>query len=736
MSAGMIASSYRSVPLRRRPDLITAQLGDEQNSAWAVKDPLALEYHQLEASQYAVLSRLDGSISLHQLEEAINREHPAQALTIEDLQKLVIDLHRKGLVVSDRPGQAETFRDRRWERFRSLVKQAPKKLLFTKLPGWNAYYMLEAMLPWCRWIYHPAILTLASLFVVVSWMLVLVQFAEFRSRLPEFQQFFGWSNLPWLWVTLGFTKIVHEFGHGLTCHYYRRRCHEMGVMVMLFTPTLYCDVTDAWLIREKWPRIWIGAGGMIVETFLAAIATYIWWWTQPGLVNHLALNVVFVCAVTTVLFNANPLMRYDGYYMLADFLGIPNMRQKADRLLDRSLARWVFGHETLADRSLPQHNEFLFVLYAMASTGYGWFVMGSIMMFLYSWLKPYELQSIGVTLLVFSLSGMVISMFWRMWRVSQGQKHGPPRWWRIVLTCSLLIGLLVGLLSIPIPWYVEAAAIIEPAGAVQVMNPVAGRIVAMHVEPGQFVQQGDLLIELENEDLADRQRQLADEIAMQEVTVAAARTADDAAEYSVAYERLAGLKNQLAEANDQLQRLRITAPIAGRVVAAEYRSPPPETSTERLPPWHATPLDPQNIGAFLEPRTSIASIAPGDELKATLYLPQAHRDEVRVGDAVSMKFDAIPGQVFRGELVALSQEHADIVPMPLSNKVGGPLATVTTPDQQEQLQELAYAGEVPLADQSGVLRTGLRGRARFLVSSHTSAWWLLQTARRTFTFRL
>lgn len=736
MSAGMIASSFRSVPLRRRPDLIAAQLGDDQNSAWAVKDPLALEYHQLEASQYAVLSRLDGSISLHQLEEAINREHPAHALTLDDLQHLIIDLHRKGLVVSERPGQAETFRERRWERFRHFLMQAPKQLLFMKLPGWNAYYVLEAMLPWCRWIYHPATLTFASMFIVVSWLLILVQFAEFRSRLPEFQQFFGWSNLPWLWVTLGATKLLHEFGHGLTCHYYRRRCHEMGVMVMLFTPTMYCDVTDAWLIREKWPRIWIGAGGMLVETFLAALATYIWWWTLPGLVNHVALNVVFVCAVTTVLFNANPLMRYDGYYMLADFLGIPNMRQKADKLLDRSLARWVFGHDTLPDRSLPQHNEVLFIVYAMASTAYGWFVMGSIMMFLYSWLKPYQLQSIGVTLLVFSLSGMVISMFWRMWRVSRGQKHGPPRWGRIVFTSCLLLGLLVSLLAIPIPWYVEAAAIVEPAAAVQVLNPVAGQIIAIHVTPGQMVQAGDVLIELENEELTDRHRQLTDEIAIQEVTVSAARSKDDSAEYAVAYERLQGLKNQLMEAEDQLQQLKIAAPISGRIIAPDYRSPPPETNTERLPPWHATPLDPQNIGALLEPRTGIASIAPNEALKATLYLPQAHRDEVHVGDAVSLKFDAIPGLVLHGELGALSQEHADVVPLALSNKVGGPLATVTTPDQQEQLQELAYAGEVALDDHSGVLRTGLRGRARFLVSNHTTAWWLLQTARRTFKFRI
>ena len=125
------------------------------------------------------------------------------------------------------------------------------------------------------------------------------------------------------------TKVLHEFGHGLSCKHFGGECHEMGVMILVLTPCLYCNVSDSWMLPNKWHRAAIGAAGMYVEVVLASICTFIWWFTEPGLFNYLCLNVMFICSVSTVMFNANPLLRYDGYYILADILEIPNLRQKA-----------------------------------------------------------------------------------------------------------------------------------------------------------------------------------------------------------------------------------------------------------------------------------------------------------------------------------------------------------------------------------------------------------------------
>jgi putative peptide zinc metalloprotease protein len=735
MSTGMIASSFRSLPLKQRLDLECAALGDHDAAGWAVKDPVTLEYHRFEAFQYAVLQRLDGQRTLAQLYDELQQLYPSQHWTMPDLQKLVTDLHRKGLVTSVRAGQAETYRQRRWERLKQRLKRLPSQLLFTKFPGWNAYRTLDAMLPWTRWMYHPVMVGLFACLMLAGWGLILVQFQEFRRKLPEFQQFFGWTNLTYLWGTLAVTKLWHEFGHGLTCHYFGRRCHEMGVMLLLFTPTMYCDASDSWMLRNRWQRIAIGGGGMWFEQILAAIATFVWWYTQPGLINNLALNVVFVSAMSTVVFNLNPLMRYDGYYMLSDYLEIPNLRQKADRLLDRKLAHWFCGREQPADPMLPQHHETAFVAYSLGSTAYGWFISGSILMFLYSWLKPYELQSLGVSLAIISATGVIMTMGLRAWRLTRAPKVGSTHWGRVMLAWGLLLIAAVAVLWMPIPWYIEAAVIIEPQGAIQVFNTAPGEIQEIYVQPGAWVEAGQAVVQLQNPELEDQTVQLEAELAAQTAVVAAARARSESVDLANALERQQGLKARLQELRDQEAMLTIHAPLAGRVVPADPRQNQSD-QTKNLPAWQATPLDPQNIGAWLDPRTPLLTIAPNEQLTAVLYLSQAHRDLVESTMPVRLKFDAIPGKTFRGELVNVSHEHAEYVPAVLSNKAGGPLATVTTVDQQEQLQELAYRATVEIDDPDHVLRTSLRGTARFHVANRTAAWWLSQTVWRTFRFRL
>ena len=146
--------------------------------------------------------------------------------------------------------------------------------------------------------------------------LVLVQFGEFQRKLPEFHQFFGPSNWFYLAIAMGFTKVLHEFGHGLSCKHFGGECHELGVMLLVLTPCLYCNVSDSWMLPNKWHRAFIGAAGMYVEICIASIATFLWWFSAPGLLNNICLSTMFVCSVSTVVFNGNPLLRYDGYYIL------------------------------------------------------------------------------------------------------------------------------------------------------------------------------------------------------------------------------------------------------------------------------------------------------------------------------------------------------------------------------------------------------------------------------------
>ena len=240
-------------------------------------------------------------------------------------------------------------------------------------------------------------------------------------------------------VILIFTKTIHEFGHGLMCKHFGGECHEIGFMLLVLTPAMFCNTSDSWVLPNRWHRIAIGAAGMYVEIFMAAICTFIWWFTMPGWIHYLALNIMFLSSVSTIVFNLNPLLRYDGYYMLSDFLEIPNLAQKSKLSLTSKLRVWCLGMKPVNERLLPERHQVMFAVYSVASFVYRWFVMIVIFWFLAKVFEPYGLAVIGYALVGISLIGMVVVPMFKLakfflvsWEVTRGEKiqlrlHGSRR---------------------------------------------------------------------------------------------------------------------------------------------------------------------------------------------------------------------------------------------------------------------------------------------------------------------
>ena len=151
-------------------------------------------------------------------------------------------------------------------------------------------------------------------------------------------------GLVWLAIALITTKALHELGHALACKHYGGECHELGLMLLVFTPCLYCNVSDSWMLPSKYQRAFIGFAGMYVEIFLASIATFIWWYSDPsGVLSNVCLRVMFISSVSTLLFNGNPLLRFDGYYVFSDAIEIPNLATRAARYYGYLVRRHLLG---------------------------------------------------------------------------------------------------------------------------------------------------------------------------------------------------------------------------------------------------------------------------------------------------------------------------------------------------------------------------------------------------------
>ena len=736
----MQPSALRPIPMRARPDLVVERIDYQGQRSFVIKDPVGLKYHRLRPEQYRALQLLDNQRSLEGLRDALRIEFPHLHLQLTDVQSLVSDLHKGGLVYTGRPGQGAAMLGKRRIERRKKIKQTLKSFLFLRLPGWDPETTLSAMLPFVRWIFQPWAVVLTWAFVISAWLVLGINFGAFSRELPAFHQFFGWPNVMYMWITLALCKVVHEFGHGLSCKYFGSECHEMGVMLLVFSPCLYCDVTDSWMLRNKWKRIAIAAAGMYIEVVLSAVAIYVWAFSGEGLVKMLALNVFFVTTVTTVIFNANPLMRFDGYYILSDFLEIPNLRQKAEKMLREKFGWYCLGIEPRHDPFMPETGTFWFIIYAIAAWAYRWFIMFGISMFLYTWLKPYDLQSIGATLAVTSIAGAIIAPGYALYQMLSAPRTDPLSKPKIATLFAAIAVLLVAAAFIPLPLHVTAPFLVEPADMRSVYVQTPGELKEARVEPGDRVTAGDLLATLSNPEIEDELRRLQAQRATEAERALAFAASRDDARHQVSVQRLAGLDEMIADTEKRLKELSIIAPIDGIVISAPDQQRQGGGGVgQTLPGWQGTPLDDQNVGAFLEEGTHLLSLAPLESegrIEATLLVDQADRNDIYEGQAVELRFDHIPDVIYDSKVTEFSHRHVEFAPPPLSNKYGGPLPTVSESDGRERLASNAYQATVLLESDAELMRPGLRGLARLDAANRSAGRWLWRWFSQTFYFRL
>src|SRR6476659_3363132 len=502
LADSLVSSSSRKLPIRKRPDLKARRQRYQGRIYWVVKDPVGLQYFRFEEEEYAILQMLDGESSLDEIADRFEREFPPQTIRTEELQQFIGMLHRSGLVITDAPGQGQQLVKRRAERKQQERLATLTNILSLRFKGVDPERFFNFIYPFVRWFFSvPAMIACISI-GLCALSLIIVQFDVFHSRLPDFHYFFRAQNWLWLALTLCVTKVLHEFGHGLSCKHFGGECHEIGIMFLVMTPCLYCNVSDSWMLPNRWHRAAIGAAGMYVELVLASIATFIWWFSEPGPLNYICLNVMFVSSVSTVMFNANPLLRYDGYYILSDILEIPNLRQKASTILNRKLGKWCLGLEEPEDPFLPQRRQWLFATYTVASAIYRWVVTFSILYVLNRVFEPYGLKVLGQAIALGSLYGLLIQPLWNLYKFfSVPGRLGKVKSLRIYATLAVITAVIVGIGLIPLPSHVYCPLEVQARGAKWVYVPHEGFLEKIFVKPGDQVTEGQVLAQLQNVDV-------------------------------------------------------------------------------------------------------------------------------------------------------------------------------------------------------------------------------------------
>ena len=748
LADSIVSSSSRKLTIRARPDLKARKQRYQGRTYWVVKDPVGLQYFRFEEEEFAILQMLDGQSSLDDIAERFEAEFPPQTIRVEELQNFIGMLHKSGLVLSDAPGQGWALKERRDEKKHREFMGALSNVLAFRMRGIDPERLLNWLYPYVRWFFTPAATTAALMLATAAATLVIVQFDVFKSRLPEFNSFFAAQNWLALAVTLTATKILHEFGHGMSCKHFGGECHEMGVMFLVMTPCLYCNVSDSWMLPNRWHRAAIGAAGMYVEVVLASICTFIWWFSEPGPLNYFCLNVMFVSSVSTIMFNANPLLRYDGYYILSDILEIPNLRQKASTILNRKLGKWCLGLEEPEDPFLPKRHQLLFAFYTVASALYRWVVLFSILFFLNKVFEPYGLKVLGQTLALASIYGMFFMparAVWKFFRVP-GRLSKVKRV-RFYITLAILAAGVASLFLVPLPMRVMAPFELQPYDAVSVYVEVPGRLIELGVKPGERVKKGQLIAQLQNLPLEMEIAQYRGEQAALETELEnldsllyqPSKGEEAAALYDTTQKALESTRQQLAQKEADLARLRIVAPRDG-VVIPPPRTPEQSRGDGELSGWTGTPLDKRNLGASFSPQGQqnlICMIGDPNEWDATMIIDQDDSGLVREGQEVRLMFEESAYHVFVSTISQVNElEAVDVAPPRLASVNGGPLAAQQTPDGSMRPLNTSFQAVARLNDPQGLLRNGLIGSARIEVKPQTVMWRVWRYLSRTFNFEL
>jgi putative peptide zinc metalloprotease protein len=723
--------------LRMRPDLVVRRQEDGASQAWVIKDPIALRYFTFTAQEFAILNWLDGTRSLDDLRRDFETAFPPHRITLQHLQSFLAKLHENGLLVADGIDQGQMLlesdmRQRRRERW-----QAWLSWLAIRFRGIDPERFLSWLYPKVRWCFSPWFLAGCLLLVVSAGALVAVNATEFRRQLPALHEIVSPANVLWLTVAFAAAKVIHELGHALTCKHYGGECHEMGVIMLVFAPTLYCNVTDSWMLQNRWQRIAVSAAGILVEIQLAAMAVLVWWYTQPGIVHNIALNMILVCSVGTIFFNGNPLLRYDGYFVLSDLVGMPNLWQESRNAVKTHVAQWFLKGQP-AVRSAPGEHRGLLTAYGLASAAYRVFIVVAVFVFLHRVLVP---QGFGVLVPIaaacLALTAAIVwfralARFWR--RPMAWRQFKPGRVTSAALAAAVCLG---AFLLVPLPCRIRAPAVLEPAGAHRVYVSTPGALQSAAVA-GERVNPGDVIAQLEDEILHREIQRLAGEerVAQIRVNGLQARLADEpdaAAQLQVAEEMLADVREQLRQRKQDEKALALVAPGAGLVME------PPEVALNKadeqnLPTWTGTPLEKENSKCFLERGTLLCLVGDPAKQEAMLFVDETDVQYVRPGQQVRLQLSMYSTNVITGQIVEIAERNITNVPRELV--ADQELASRLDDSGARRPVRTTYSVRVTLDEHELHMLNGARGRAKIAVDPQPLAQRALRAIRRTLTVEL
>ncbi|EIJ41009.1 membrane-fusion protein [Beggiatoa alba B18LD] len=652
VSNAQAAPQAMNLKLRLRDDLSFTFQSYGERPCYLIEDSLYGNYFQIGVVEYAFIQQLDGEQSVEQAVQV------APELESQQIQQICYWLiHSQLVYVWNAEKQIWFLPKPPHDKVQAWAGRL--NTLFIKIPLGSPDRWLNRLLPYTRWLLGVPFFLLWLLICGTGLYLVMAQFDRFVHSassllLPH--------NAFWLLIAWIIVKVLHETAHGLVCKKYGGYIHNAGIMLILFIPIgAYMNANASWRLTSRWQRMHVSVAGMYAELFIAGIAAWIWAQTETGVLNYLSYNIVIITSISTLLFNANPLMRFDGYYILSDLLNIPNLYLSGQRYIRYLNHRYIQGRTITPPQWKPEHTP-LIKTYAIASLIWRWVVIIGL-------LVAANHLFYGAGILIATMAGISVLIL-PLIRFSMSLHKDPQR--GAVLRHLSLLFLFVSLASLllltQVHWSrtLTAPAVFDYANAQIVRTETAGFIKKIHVKTGDIVAKDDILLELDNPDLYQEEKDLALQIQHRELRRQHAITQGQLSDAQGEIEKLQDLQHQYQEKQLQIASLTLKANQAGTIIAPDLRD---------------------LLGVYTQRGTEVLTLANPQALELKASIPQTDIDAFRAyeGQTVQIYRHSQPLHTFNATLSRVNPSASQTILHPaLTVLAGGELPVKPKTQQSER----------------------------------------------------
>ena len=676
-----------------------------------MRDHQSGRYYRLSPAAYLLVCLLDGRRTIREAWELVGRRYGPEQPSQDEIILLLAQLHRADLLLGELPPDIGEVARRSLAHERQTTLARLRNPLALRLPLFDPDRFLTLTL--------PAVRPLISAPGLVLWLaLTLTGFAEAAAHWDELtadivDSVFSVHSLALALLAYPLVKAAHELGHAYVCKRFGGAVHELGVMLLVLFPVPYVDATDATSFPRTWQRALVGAAGIMVEMALAAVAMLVWIEASPGAVRAVAFNVMLIGGVSTLLFNGNPLLRFDGYYVLCDLIGIPNLARRSSQYVLYLIQRHLFGDDALPNPAETVGERRWLLSYAIASTAYRIALTFGIALFLAS-----RYLMIGVLLGAWSVGSiMVWPLLKGLIHVVRSPRLNGRRGRAAAAAAALAATPALLLFAAPVPYATLAQGVVRLPETALVRARSDGVVSRVLARPGATVRRGDPILELD------------------EPTLPAALAVLEAERHELEVRRDVALTTDRVSANllaDQAQRAAGAVALArDRLADSVLRAP--RDGVLALPEAESLP------GRFVRRGDLIGQVLAPDDLTVRVVVPQERIDLIRAR-TVSVEL-RLEHAFFRPMAAEVRRElPAAVGEMPsaaLGLAAGGDIATDPADASGRRAFEQTFLVDVaPRALALTDIFTGERAHVRFDHGAEPLGWRLLRDLRSLFLRRL